>query len=375
MPRPSRTLSLTLIAVAFGALGLLGAAAPASAVTAQRTFVASSGSDANPCSLALPCRSFNAAIAQTSGGGEVVILDTAGYGPMVINKSIKIIGPSGVYGGISVVGGVGVTTGIVINAGDTDVVTLRGLDISGVPGSAPLPNIGIDVQNVGTVHIEKSSIGNFTQDTSACINAVSAKPIQIFVNDSFLRECRNGIYMNGTGPDDSTRMNLIVDNTRIEHMLNTGGVSGTDAVRVANAVVGSLRNSVISFANNGVHLTNVNTSVKLRFHVMSSQITRMGNAALETGGAPGASLHISLENSLINNTQTALIHGHGQAIFVSSVIANNANSLVDCGAGAANVSSLGYGGGNGSNAIYANTDSVLPPGCAGYVVPTQITGM
>ena len=100
---------------------------------AQRTFVASYGLTANTafnCSLVAPCRSFNAAISVTDPGGEVVILDTAGYGPMTINKSIKIIGPSGVYGGISVLGGVGPppppTTGIVINAGDTDVVTLRG---------------------------------------------------------------------------------------------------------------------------------------------------------------------------------------------------------------------------------------------------------
>ena len=157
------------------------------------------GNDANTafnCSLVAPCRSFNVAISVTNPGGEVVILDTAGYGPMTINKSIKIIGPSGVYGGISVLGGGGSASrpGIVINAGDTDVITLRGLDISGVPGAPPLPLIGIDIQNAGTVHIEKTSISNFTQDTSACINAVSAKPIQVFVNDSFLRECRNGIF-------------------------------------------------------------------------------------------------------------------------------------------------------------------------------------
>jgi hypothetical protein len=274
-----------------------------------------------------------------------------------------------------VLGGANPTTGIVINAGDTDVITLRGLDIAGVPGAAPLPLIGIDVQNAGTVHIEKSSIANFTQDTSACINVVSAKPLQVFVNDSFLRECRTGINIHGTGPDDASRANLVVDSTRIEHMVNTGGASGTDAVRVADAVVGSLRNSVVAWTGNGVHLTNVNAAVKLRFHVMNSQLTRMGNAALETGGAAGASIHIHLESSLINNTNAALLHGHGQAIFVSSVIANNTNSLVDCGGGAANVSSLGYGSANGSNAIYANTDAGVPAGCIAYVVPTQFIGM
>jgi hypothetical protein len=44
--------------------------------TAQRTFVASYGSDANPCSMGQPCRTFAAAIAQA--GGDAVALDSAG---------------------------------------------------------------------------------------------------------------------------------------------------------------------------------------------------------------------------------------------------------------------------------------------------------
>ena len=48
------------------------------AATLQRTFVASTGADANPCSLVAPCRSFGAAITQTSPGGEVIVLDSAG---------------------------------------------------------------------------------------------------------------------------------------------------------------------------------------------------------------------------------------------------------------------------------------------------------
>jgi hypothetical protein len=149
-----------------------------------------------------------------------VILDTAGYGPFTINKSIKVIGPSGVYGGISVQGaGTGLTTGIVINAGDTDVVTLRGLAIARVPSGAPFPDAGIDIQNAGAVHIERSSISNFAQDASACIRIVTGNSIEVYVNDSFLRECRDGIFVSGNGPTDTLRVNLVVDNTRIEHGL------------------------------------------------------------------------------------------------------------------------------------------------------------
>ena len=376
MARPSRTLSLIRIALVFGILGLLlGISSPAWGA-AQRTFVASYGSDVGPppCSLASPCRSFNVAIGQTNPGGEVVILDTAGYGPMIINKAIKIIGPSGVYGGISVVGGGGnPTTGIVINAGDFDVVTLRGLDISAVPGSAPLPQFGIDVQNAWAVHVEKSSINNFAQDTGACINAVTARPIQIFVDDSFLRECRYGIFVNGTGPDDASRVNLIVDNTRIVRMINSGG-AGPTGIRLIDAVVATVRNSTIALGVDGIFASNTNTAVLARHHVISSLMTRLGNGAIHTGGAAAASLHVNIENSVINTTNAALLHGHGQAIFTSNVIANNANSFVDCSGGGAVLQSLGYGGGSGSNSVYNNADSVLPGGCSGWMTPTQFTG-
>ena len=206
------------VSFAVPALALFAFAGPATAVAPQRTFVASFGVDAGnlTCSLANPCRTFNVAIGVVNAGGEVVILDTAGYGPFTINKSIKVIGPSGVYGGISVQGGAGATTGIVINAGNSDDITLRGLDITGVPGAVgPFPDIGIDIQNAGGVHIEKSSIGNFNQGTSSCINFSTANTVRVYVVDSFLRECRTGISANGTAVP-CQQASLIVDNTRIE---------------------------------------------------------------------------------------------------------------------------------------------------------------
>jgi len=37
---------------------------------AQRTFVAETGLDSNPCSLTAPCRTFAQAISETNAGGE-----------------------------------------------------------------------------------------------------------------------------------------------------------------------------------------------------------------------------------------------------------------------------------------------------------------
>src|SRR5687768_18418355 len=103
--------ALALFVVAFVLVG------DASALV-QRTFVSGLGSDANPCTRTEPCRTFAAAIAQTQAGGEVVALDTAGYGPVTVTQAISLISPPGVYAGISTT--VLNTNAITIAAGAND---------------------------------------------------------------------------------------------------------------------------------------------------------------------------------------------------------------------------------------------------------------
>src|SRR5258708_25866007 len=107
---------------------LLSVALAQVAAAAPRTFVRSTGSDVNPCSLAAPCRNFAAAIAAVDAGGEVVVLDSAGYGVFTINKAVTVVAPRGVYAGISGASG----TALAVAAGATDVVVVRGLSLNGV---------------------------------------------------------------------------------------------------------------------------------------------------------------------------------------------------------------------------------------------------
>src|SRR5262249_8526380 len=79
-----------------------------------RALVRGLGSDVNPCSFAAPCRSSQAAHDRSAAGGEIDVLDPAGYGALVIRKAISIQGHG--YGGISADDGTGVT----INAGASD---------------------------------------------------------------------------------------------------------------------------------------------------------------------------------------------------------------------------------------------------------------
>jgi hypothetical protein len=60
------------------------------AEAAQRSFVsAEKGSDANLCTRQQPCRNFAAAVVQTDPGGEIVALDSGGYGVVSITQSVS----------------------------------------------------------------------------------------------------------------------------------------------------------------------------------------------------------------------------------------------------------------------------------------------
>ena len=125
---------------------------PLSSMAATRTFVASSGSDLNPCSRSAPCRSFAAAIAVTDVDGEVIVLDSAGYGPVTITQSVSLTTPAGLYAGVTATAGDAVT----VTIASTDRVILTGLTISGLGG-----NNGIHFTSAGKLRVESVLVTNF----------------------------------------------------------------------------------------------------------------------------------------------------------------------------------------------------------------------
>lgn len=62
----------------------------------RRTFVSGKGVDSGNCPVVTPCRSFQYALSQTLSGGEVIALDTAGYGAVSIQNAVTITVPGGV---------------------------------------------------------------------------------------------------------------------------------------------------------------------------------------------------------------------------------------------------------------------------------------
>src|SRR5207344_3288954 len=88
----NKTVRLALGSALFAILSL----APASAGAATRTFVSGSGNDMNSCSRKAPCRTFASTITKTDAGGEIIVMDSAEYGPFAIDRNIKIIAAKGV---------------------------------------------------------------------------------------------------------------------------------------------------------------------------------------------------------------------------------------------------------------------------------------
>src|SRR5215472_2533290 len=101
-----------------------------SAHARARVFVASYGNDANPCTFGSPCKTFQQAVNVVDAGGEVTAIDSAGFGPISINKSVTITSPAGVEAGIAAPapGAAAIT---ITTAAINQIITLSGLTLDG----------------------------------------------------------------------------------------------------------------------------------------------------------------------------------------------------------------------------------------------------
>src|SRR3712207_3371331 len=90
----------------------------------QRTFVSADPgvADNAACSRTQPCRNFAPALAVVAAGGEVVALTSGGYGPVTINKSVTLTGPTGVH--VAITSQTAGQSAITVSAANTDTVVL-----------------------------------------------------------------------------------------------------------------------------------------------------------------------------------------------------------------------------------------------------------
>jgi hypothetical protein len=133
----------------------------ASAQARARVFVASYGNDGNPCTFGSPCTTFQQAVNVVDVGGEVTAIDSAGFGPISINKSVTITSPPGVEAGIAAPAPN--AAAITINTtSQNQIITLSGLTLD---GANVLNSTGISFSgHTGNLTVRDCVIRNFGQD-------------------------------------------------------------------------------------------------------------------------------------------------------------------------------------------------------------------
>lgn len=252
-------------------LSILVIVAPAFA--AQRTFVSTGGNDLNTasnCSLASPCRSFGSALSVTGGNGEVVVLDSGGYGSVAIDRSVAIVSPPGVYAGISVFGG---TNGVTIDAPGTSVA-LKGLTINGQGGNA-----GIDFQKGYSLTIENCEIANVGGSNTAGILA-RAPNGRVFLRDTLIRNTSfPGIWLKQETVGEKTTLSaenvtIFISGFAGIYVGGIGHVGTVEAYLNRVTVVESSGSGILAESNGSAVLVSIS----------NSEVSRNG-AGVTAGGA------------------------------------------------------------------------------------------
>ena len=201
---------------------------------ATRTWVSGVGDDANPGSRTAPCKTFAGAISKTAAGGEIDCLDPGGFGAVTITKSITIDG-GGTFA--SILGSL--TNGIVINAGASDVITIRNLSINGAGTGLN----GIRFIAGGELHIENCVIFNFSQKG---VDFEPSGPARLFISDTIIRNNNNAVNGGAVLLQAGAAGSVVATLDRVRMHGNTFGVLA--AVRTTATI---RRCGINSNANNG----------------------------------------------------------------------------------------------------------------------------
>jgi hypothetical protein len=295
-----------------------------SANAAPRTFVSTSGHDANPCSLAAPCRSFAKAVSKADSGGDVIVLDSGGYGPVTIGQAVSIVAPAGIHAGITVPPG---ATGVTVAAGPSDKVMLRGLSISGQDSGH-----GIVVESAGQTYIHRSDLSRLTfgirvpgggrtyiRDTTSQANTVNGLVVAAASGEVFVEDSR----FDGNG---FIGIAILAGTFHANRITSNANGAGIDATALGGKVItATLIDSTTS--SNKSHGTRVSASSSgtTHFAVSRSVSARNGGDGFvaEIISGPGTTTLVVTDSVSVENFRGLVAGGTSTAIVARSTLARN----------------------------------------------------
>jgi hypothetical protein len=299
------TPSFTVLATVL-ALGLH--AAPAQAIT--RTFIASFGNDANPCTRPLPCRLLQAAHNATDNHGEIHALDPAGYGAVTITKSISIIN-DGTGNAISQAPTSPPYTSITINAANTETITIRGFYLEGAYASNAT---GIKFMSGSKLNISNCVLHGFMNTAIDFTPTIGPNGANIYASNIVIHLSGTGIIFAPTGSGYAT---LNLDNAKVYDAANEG--LKIDSSGMTGGLMGAhVTESVFANAANGI-LAKTTSGVTTLARLVRSSVV-FSNFGVTADGT-GAIVHLS--ESTIGPTLT------GWTILNSGAVESFGDNIID----------------------------------------------
>lgn len=302
---------------------------------AVRTFVSTAGVDNATCSRTNPCRNFAAAITAVNDGGEVVVLDSGGYGPAVIDQSVSIISPAGIHAAIAPTAG----TALEVDPGAAGKVVLRGLYLNSQGATT-----GINVLTGTSVFVENCVVSGFTGARAVNLNNENGA---VYVTDSIVRNTDgSAVWANAASP-----LRLFFERSRIEG--NFG-----DGIHIENNVTATVHHCLIAGNSNiGVDVAPSGSRSKVNIegsmlsgHAVGLRTRALGIDAVSTasvshttisGGSVGLVVIGSDTNAVSANATACTIsniQGEGVVVMEGGTVRLSGNTIASNSDGVVNLS-------------------------------------
>ena len=274
--------SLESVTAMFSASG--GGGGPAS-----QTFVSATlGNDSNPCTRSSPCLTFAAALAQTTAGGEIAVLDPGDFGPVTITKAVTIYADA-----ISVAGTMPApgTSGIVVSAGAGDMVYLRGLTFDGVNASG---TSGVVFSSGARLQIENCLVQDFTTSgITLSPGAGSATTPLLVVRNTTILNNATGILIRPTG---GIAVNAVLRWLHIDS--NTGDGLRVDGTGGSGAINAIITDSTASFnAGNGIDAVSGPGNATVMVQRVTAALN--GSAGIQSNQSSGGTANVIVNGSTL----------------------------------------------------------------------------
>ena len=287
-------LPFALLAATF-AFGLF--CMPAQAQRA-RVFVASYGSDSNPCTFLSPCRNFQQAVNVVTAGGEVTAIDSAGFGPINIDQAVTITSPNGIEAGIAAAPG---GNAITISVGPSDVVTLRGLTLNGANSGFN----GVVFNGGGKIAIIDCKITNYKQygvlvETQPGV-VFNVPTTTVLISNSYVAENGGGIVLT-----NQAGRGIIIAN--LSHVTTDNNVDSVEVIAVNDQIKATISDSEIGVNQEiGIYSSGASFTSQAIVKLVNVNILDAPHALYLTGWGYDALSHVRLSgNSTGTDNATCL---------------------------------------------------------------------